>query len=162
MSKTRSIGIVLLFLGILAASFTGTNESGIHSECTDGIDNDSSSPELLAYGTPQTVSPINGIDTQDQNCLFYPYADGNGEDPTPIGEQYQRSGEYPSIFEYHKDNGGQIPICHGLRFSGEPVGGNPPIPTSNPLYSGQEVADATTYIIQLTGAPPSSFLGCPP
>jgi len=152
----------LLFLGILASAFTGTDESGIHAECADGVDNDVSSPEIFTYGTPQQISSMSGIDAQDQNCLFYPYADGNGESNTPSSEQYQRSGEYPSLFEYHKDYGGQIPVCHGLRLSGEPVGGNQIIPTSNPLYNAQEVALASTYIIQLTGAPHTSFLGCPP
>lgn len=161
MNKTRSIGIVLLFLGILASSFTGTDASGIHSECTDGIDNDSSAGSPFFYGTPQQIDIEPGTDGQDQNCLFYPYADGNGEDSTPPNEQYQRSGEYPSLLEYHQDYGGTWAVCHGLRFSGEPVGGDPPMQVSNPLYDGQEVADATTFIIQNTGFPPSSALGCP-
>ena len=160
MNKTRSIGIVLLFLGILASSFTGTDESGIHSECQDGIDNDSSANSPFIYGTPQVISIEQGTDGQDQNCLFYPYADGNGEDSTPSSEQYQRSGEYPSLLEYHQDYGSTWAVCHGLRFSGEPVGGNPPLVIANPMYNGQEVADATLWIQQQTGFPSSSSLGC--
>lgn len=152
----------MLFLGILASAFTGIDESGIHAECADRVDNDGNAPEIFIYGHPGTISSLSGIDAQDQNCLFYPYADGNGESDTPSSQQYQRSGEYPSLFEYHRDNGGQIPVCHGLRFSGEPVSGDPVMPTSNPLYTGEEVAMASTYIIQLTGFPHTSFFGCPP
>ena len=103
-----------------------------------------------------------GIDANDMNCLFYPYADGNGESDTPSSEQFQRSSEYPSLFEYHKDYGGLVSVCHGLRFSGEPVSGGSALIVVNPIYSAEEVADATTYVIQQTGAPPSSFMGCPP
>ena len=92
---------------------------------------------------------------------MYPYADGNGESPTPSNEQYLRAGEYPSLFEYHKDFGGQWSVCHALRLSGEPVGGNPPLIINTPLYTAQEVADASTYIIQITGFPATSSLGCP-
>lgn len=146
----------------MAASFTGTDTSGYHSQCTDGIDNDSSANSPFVYGSPQVIEIEQGIDGTDQNCLFYPYADGNGESNTPSNEQYLRAGgDYPSLFEYHKDYGGQWSVCHGLRFSGEPVGGDPPMVVSNPLYNAQEVADATTYIIQLTGFPPSSSIGCP-
>lgn len=146
----------MLFLGILASAFTGVDESGIHAECADGVDNDSSAGQIFVYQTYQTNEI--GIDANDFNCLFYPYADGNGESNTPSSQQYQRSGEYPSLFEYHKDNGGLIPVCHGLRFSGE-IGS---LVITSPLYDAQEVADATNYVIQQTGAPPQSILGCPP
>jgi len=145
----------------LAASFTGTSESGIHSECTDGLDNDLSANSPFVYGSPQVITIEQGTDGQDQNCLFYPYADGNGESSTPSNEQYLRAGEYPSLFEYHEDFGGQWAVCHGLRFSGEPVGGNPPMIISNPIYTPDEVAEASQYILSTTGFPHMSSLGCP-
>ena len=157
--KAQTIGIVLLFLGILASSFTGTDLGGIHSECKDGLDNDSSAGSIFTYQSYMTNEQ--GTDANDFNCFFYPYADGNGESQTDSSDQYSRS-NYPSIYEYHKDYGGLVSVCNGLRFSGEPVSGGQALVISEPIYTGQEVADATTYVIQQTGNPPNSFLGCPP
>ncbi len=157
--KGTAVSIVLLFLGLLAYSFAGTDLSGIHSECADGIDNDSSFNSVFTY-SGYTITE-QGTDANDFNCFFYPYADGNGEDETPAAQQFNRNSEYESIFEYHRDFGGLISVCHGLRFSGELVSGGALI-VSEPIYSADEVADATTYVIDQTGAPPSTFMGCPP
>jgi len=166
LSKTRSISIVLLFLGIIAASFTGVSESGIHSECMDGIDNDNDAgvPFIYTDGNfQQQLSSLNGVDGEDAQCMEYPYADGNGENPTPPGEQYQRFTGYSSLFEYHEDHGSLTSICHGLRFSGEFTSGTPPIPTNDPWYDGEEVGLASLWVIQNSpmNAPHTSSLGCP-
>ena len=166
MSKTRSVSIVLLFLGIIAASFSGINESGLHSQCTDGIDNDqdSGTPYIYTDGNGQTVlSTLNGVDGEDDQCMEYPYADGNGEDYTPPADRYGRMTGYSSLFDYHTEHGGLISVCHGLRFSGEPTSGSTPILTNNPWYNGQEVADASLWVTQNSpmNAPHTSILGCP-
>ena len=58
---------------------------GIHVECSDGIDNDGD----LA------------VDANDQDCTNYPFADGNGESPTPLGERYTSDGGYTmSAYDY--------------------------------------------------------------
>ena len=85
-SNKKSMGIVLLFLGILAAAFAGSPPQyiGIHADCEDGVDNND-----------------NGfIDIGDEGCLQYPYEDGAGEDFTDPALMYQGN-NYVSLFDYH-------------------------------------------------------------
>ena len=156
----------MLFLGIIAAAFSGVNKSGLHAECTDGIDNDvdAAVPFIYTDGNGvQQLSTLNGVDGQDASCMEYPYADGNGEDYTPAGDRYGRIGGYSSLFGYHADYGGLPSVCHGLRFSGEPTSGTPAIATNDPWYNGQEVSDASLWVIQNSpfNSPHTSLLGCP-
>ena len=85
-SNKRSMGIVFLFLAILAGAFAGSAPQyiGIHSDCEDGIDNND-----------------NGyIDVEDEGCFQYPYEDGSGEDLTDIASRYTGN-NYVSLFDYH-------------------------------------------------------------
>ena len=70
-----------LLLLILATAFTGSPAPvGIHAECEDLVDND-----------------LDGaIDSNDQNCIEYPFADGNGESHTPLTERFTSSDGYVS------------------------------------------------------------------
>ena len=70
-----------LLLLILATAFTGKPAPiGIHQECIDQIDNDLDG----------------GVDSEDQDCLDYPFADGNGETNTPIEQRFTSSTGYVS------------------------------------------------------------------
>jgi hypothetical protein len=75
-----------LLLLIFATAFTGKPaQVGYHVECTDGIDNDGD----------------NGIDSNDPQCLEYPFADGNGESHTPEADRFNDPVGYVStIFDY--------------------------------------------------------------
>lgn len=77
---------------LVATAFTGTSLKAIeiHSDCEDGLDND-----------------LDGqIDIEDDPCFQYPYADGNGEQETPLNERYTSS-SYVSLFDYHIENSAQ-------------------------------------------------------
>ena len=90
MSKVYQSGaIVAIFLLLIASAFSGSGQTviGIHEECKDGIDNDGDSD----------------IDIGDNECFFYPYEDGNAEDPTPVNERYTAN-NYVSLFDYHLEN----------------------------------------------------------
>jgi len=87
--KYQTMGIVFLFLGILATAFTGgvPKYVQIHDDCLDTMDND-----------------LDGrIDVEDDSCYMYPYADGNGESETLLEDQYTKS-RYVSLFDYHLEN----------------------------------------------------------
>lgn len=79
-----AVGIVMALL--LGNALAGITPVGYHADCIDGIDNEGDS----------------FIDGLDNDCQVYPYADGNGEDPTPLSERGQDS-NYKSLFEYHRD-----------------------------------------------------------
>lgn len=106
-STYQSFAIVSLFLVIIAAAFGGSPaaDMSIHQECEDGIDNNGNFD----------------IDIGDIGCFEYPYADGNGEDPTPMNERYTRNVPYPSLFDYHIENTTPGPqeeavVCSALGF----------------------------------------------
>jgi hypothetical protein len=81
MNKNQGFGLTALFLIVVAYAFTGAAAPvGIHAECTDGIDNDTDA----------------AIDVMDQDCIDYPFADGNGESPTPIDDRFGAPGGYTS------------------------------------------------------------------
>ena len=102
--NTRNGLIVTIMLLLVATAFTGTSLKTIeiHSDCKDGLDND---------GDQQ-------IDIEDDPCFSYPYADGNGEEETPLNERYTSS-SYVSLFDYHIQNapvGAEEPmICFALQ-----------------------------------------------
>jgi hypothetical protein len=86
--------IIAIFMALLATALTGkvSTPVGIHSQCEDGIDNDSDSD----------------IDIVDTNCFDYPFADGGGEytTTTGVGGKAWSSSSYSiSIWEYHYNQG---------------------------------------------------------
>lgn len=81
MNKNQGFGLTALFLIVVAYAFTGAAAPvGIHAECADTIDNDGDA----------------AIDVNDQDCIDYPFADGNGESPTPIDDRFGAPGGYTS------------------------------------------------------------------
>ena len=81
MNKNQGFGLTALFLIVMAFALTGAaSPVGIHVECMDGIDNDADT----------------GIDVEDQECIDYPFADGNGESPTPPNERFTSDSGYTS------------------------------------------------------------------
>jgi hypothetical protein len=101
--KTRNGLIVAIMLLLVATAFTGTSLKTIeiHSDCEDSLDND-----------------LDGqIDLEDDPCYVYPYADGNGEQETPLNERYTSS-KYVSLFDYHIQNSGphyvEEAVCFAL------------------------------------------------
>jgi len=86
MNKNQGFGLTALFLITMAYAFTGApGPVGIHVECMDGIDNDGDM----------------AVDAEDQDCINYPFADGNGESPTPLGERYTSDRGYTkSAYDY--------------------------------------------------------------
>ena len=130
-SNKRSMGIVFLFLAILAGAFAGSLPQyvGINPECEDGLDNDGDLD----------------VDIGDQQCLEYPYADGNGESDTPMNQRYT-SNNYVSLFDWHLQNAppgaeGAI-ICTSLGFG---------------YYNADDVQSASAWVDQ-TGTDCSPYL----
>ena len=100
----RASVLIALFLGIIAASFTGDmSPIGYSSECTDGIDNDG---DNLSHSIFR-----GGIDASDGSCFDYPFSDGNGETDTPMSDRYNSLQSYPSLFAFHRDHGGFVQVC---------------------------------------------------
>lgn len=100
-----SLAVGVLLLGMLLGNaITGALVIGYHPDCIDGIDNNEDS----------------FIDGMDNQCNEYPYADGNGEDFTPM-EDRMTEDSYVSLFEYHRDymqfmSQGQIDtICFNIQ-----------------------------------------------
>jgi hypothetical protein len=75
-----------VLLLVLATAFTGKAAPiGIHAECEDTVDNDLDG----------------GIDSNDANCIEYPFADGNGESHTPQVDRFTAPEGYVStIFDW--------------------------------------------------------------
>lgn len=80
-----AVGALLLAM-LLGNALTGVAVVGYHSECIDQDDNDQDG----------------FVDGMDPECSEYPYADGNGEDFTPM-EDRLTGDSYASLFEYHRD-----------------------------------------------------------
>ena len=80
-----AVGVLLLGM-LLGNAITGALVIGYHAECIDGIDNNEDGL----------------IDGMDSACSEYPYADGNGEDFTPMEDRMNKD-SYLSLFEYHRD-----------------------------------------------------------
>lgn len=80
-----AVGALLLAM-LLGNALTGIAVIGYHPECIDQDDNDQDG----------------FVDGMDPECAEYPYADGNGEDFTPI-EDRLTGDSYQSLFEYHRD-----------------------------------------------------------
>jgi len=79
MNKNQGFGLTALFLITMAYALTGAAAPvGIHVECADAIDNDGDM----------------AVDAEDQECINYPFADGNGESPTPMGDRYSSDSGY--------------------------------------------------------------------
>lgn len=79
MNKNQGFGLTALFLIVMAYALTGAAAPvGIHVECMDTIDNDGDG----------------GIDADDTECLQYPFADGNGESPTPVEDRFTSDAGY--------------------------------------------------------------------
>jgi hypothetical protein len=89
MNKNQGFGLTALFLITMAYALTGASAPvGIHVECADAIDNDGD----LA------------VDADDQECIDYPFADGNGESFTPIDDRFTADGGYTmSAYDYWYD-----------------------------------------------------------
>ncbi len=81
-----AVGVLLLGM-LLGNALTGAIVIGYHPECIDQDDNDQDG----------------FVDGMDQECAEYPYADGNGEDFTPMAER-STGDAYESFFEYHIDH----------------------------------------------------------
>jgi len=81
-----AVGAILLAL-LMGNALTGMSVVGYHPECIDQDDNDQDG----------------FVDGMDQECAEYPYADGNGEDFTPMNER-STDDAYESLFEYHIDH----------------------------------------------------------
>lgn len=86
MKRNSALAVGLVLALVLGNALAGITPVGYHADCIDSIDNDGDSM----------------VDGLDNDCEVYPYADGNGEEPTPLGERYQDS-NYKSLFEYHRD-----------------------------------------------------------
>jgi hypothetical protein len=84
--KYQSGAIIAVFLLLIASAFAGSGPRfvGIHEECIDGIDNEGDGD----------------IDVYDNECYFYPFEDGNGEEDTPVNQRYTEN-RYVSLFDYH-------------------------------------------------------------
>jgi len=80
-----AVGALLLAM-LLGNSLVGINAIGYHADCIDNVDNDQDG----------------FVDGMDPECREYPYADGNGEDMTPM-EERSSGDSYKSLFEYHRD-----------------------------------------------------------
>jgi hypothetical protein len=80
-----AVGALLLAM-LLGNALTGMTVIGYHPECIDQDDNDQDG----------------FVDGMDPECSEYPYADGNGEDFTPM-EERSTGDSYQSFFEYHRD-----------------------------------------------------------
>lgn len=91
--KANQAALSLLLIGLLAATaLTGISPVAYHEECMNGLDDDSD-------------TDVDGFDSQ---CFYYPFEDGNAENPTPLEERYG-SLNYESLFEYHRDFTGSDP-----------------------------------------------------
>ena len=139
-SDYRGMLIVFLFLGILAGSFAGNSEPlAIHEECTNGLDDDNSQSSFFDFGP-------SGIDVEDIDCFYYPMSDGNGEDPTDIGERFTSIREYPSLFRYHDQYYGPDAVCAGY---------------AQGLYIEQnQMGEADQYLDATLGPQARAFMGC--
>ena len=89
MNKNQGFGLTALFLITMAYALTGAAAPvGIHVECSDAIDNDGDM----------------AVDADDQECIDYPFADGNGESFTPIDDRFTADGGYTmSAYDYWYD-----------------------------------------------------------
>jgi phosphatidylserine decarboxylase len=120
--NTRNGLIVTIMLLLVATAFTGTalKTIEINSDCQDGFDND---------GDDQ-------IDIEDDPCFEYPYADGNGEEETPLNQRYTSS-NYVSLFDYHIENaplGAEVPmICFAFETN---------------MYNEEDQQKATNWFIE--------------
>lgn len=81
-----AVGAILLAL-LMGNALTGMSVVSYHPECIDQDDNDQDG----------------FVDGMDGECAEYPYADGNGEDHTPMNER-STGDSYQSFFEYHRDH----------------------------------------------------------
>lgn len=86
MKRNSALAVGVILAVLFGNALAGITPTGYHADCIDGIDNEGDS----------------FTDGLDNDCQEYPYADGNGEDPTPMEERYQDS-NYKSLFEYHRD-----------------------------------------------------------
>jgi len=86
MKKNSALAVGVILAVLFGNALAGITPTGYHADCIDGVDNDGDS----------------FTDGDDSDCAEYPYADGNGEDPTPMDERYQDS-NYKSLFQYHRD-----------------------------------------------------------
>lgn len=109
-----------LLLLIVASALTGApTPIEIHEDCLDNVNNDGGNPftqdgvdldggiggKPFAYGAP---------DGPDMNCLDYPWADGNGEFPTPNDERYQGAKYASTTFEvWNEYNSGCSVVDYG-------------------------------------------------
>lgn len=76
-------GLVILVVAAFAVGFVGILPIGLHEQCKDGIDNDNDyQPQFPQF------PPVFYTDAYDENCIEYPYADGNGESSTPTSERF--------------------------------------------------------------------------
>jgi hypothetical protein len=101
-----SSGALLLFL-ILGNALTGITPIGIHEDCKDGIDN--------------SFAPLPGdgdIDAEDDQCVQYPFEDGNGEFDTPSEQRYTGD-SYASLASYHIEYAADPldTVCTALAFT---------------------------------------------
>ncbi len=85
--KAKQTALALLLIGLIGATaLVGISPISYHEECMNGLDDDSD----------------NAADGLDNQCFYYPFEDGNAENPTPLEERYGSS-NYESLFEYHRD-----------------------------------------------------------
>lgn len=86
MKKNSAIAVGVILAVLFGNALAGITPTGYHADCIDAEDNEGDS----------------FIDGLDNDCQEYPYADGNGEEPTPL-EQRNQDSNYKSLFEYHRD-----------------------------------------------------------
>lgn len=84
--KRNSAAVVAVVLAlILGNALAGVGpDIGFHVECTDGIDNNQDGL----------------IDGDDNECITYPWADGNGESPTQTPSYYESNDGYAFYADY--------------------------------------------------------------
>jgi len=92
MVSSKASGLAIVAIVLLAFGLAGTQAIGLHKQCTDGIDNDNDFDPLYP--------PEYGADAYDSNCAEYPFADGNGESPTPANERFNSVGVAYQISGY--------------------------------------------------------------
>jgi len=84
MASSKASGLAIVAIVLFAFGLAGTQAIGLHKQCTDGIDNDNDFDPAWP--------PEYGADAYDSECAEYPFADGNGESPTPANERFNSIG----------------------------------------------------------------------
>jgi len=121
---SKASGLALVAVVVLAMGMAGTRAVEFHKDCLDGIDNDGS-----------------GDFDFFEECLAYPYADGNGEQYTPVDERfnsiaaaYVSPNGFANAFEYNVWFYDNVPSSYCL-----PPGSPPCILGAIPTFCTQPI-----------------------